>query len=301
MFRKTVSRLMRRMSFDPATARGRQWSAGSLLSAYELRRRPRDELQQVVRSLAGGSYLGSDTAVCRILGQYKMLVDTSDYGVSLQLLFEGFWEWWLTELVLREVREGMCVADIGANVGYYTLLMADLVGPAGRVLSFEPNPPIASRLRRSLAINGFDGRTTLHEVALDAAQGESLLAVPPGGPGGAHVIVDTQGRTGVPIPLRRFDAIPGADEVAFIKIDTEGAEPRVWESMRGVLDRGRPLTVVTEFTHARYDDPAAFVRRIRDDGFSLELVDPLGGIRPVTAEQLLAGPGIDEQTLLLRR
>ena len=125
MFRKTVARMMRRWAFDPVTARGRQWAAGSLLSLGELRRGDRYEMEAIIRSLAGGSYLGNATAVCRILGRYKLLVDTDDLGVGIHLMTEGFWEFWLTELILKTVEPGMCVIDVGANLGYFSVLTAD--------------------------------------------------------------------------------------------------------------------------------------------------------------------------------
>ena len=60
----------------------------------------------------------------------------------------------LTDLLVRELRPGDVVLDVGANIGYYSVVASSLVGPEGRVLSIEPDPSHFARLRRSLASNG---------------------------------------------------------------------------------------------------------------------------------------------------
>lgn len=299
MYRKMMGSVLRQIGFAPVTARSRQWAAGSLLSAHELRRIPRHELLSILRSLARGNYLGNQTAVCRVLGRYKMLVDTEDMGVGIHLLMEGFWEIWLTEVMLDLVKPGMCAVDIGANLGYFSVLMADLVGETGTLHAFEPNPPIADRLAKSLLINGFGDRATVHREAVSDRSGQGALIVPEHSPGGAFVVGRRQGDTLV--TTRRFDEIEGVADADFIKIDVEGAEHRVWRGMRGVLDRKRPLTVVVEFTAARYQEPAAFVSEIVADGFSVALIDHLEGIVPIEPSALLEGPGVEEKLILLRR
>jgi hypothetical protein len=95
-----------------------------------------------------------DRVLCKVLGKYLMWVDALDQGLSPHLIFQGFWEMWITAAMARFVRRGTTVVDVGANVGYYTLLLADAVGPQGRVVAFEPNPPIAEKLRMTDANNG---------------------------------------------------------------------------------------------------------------------------------------------------
>ena len=68
---------------------------------------------------------------------------------------------WLTEALSAVLTKGAVAVDIGANLGYFTLLMAELVGPAGAVHAFEPNPAIADRLARSCDIDGYSERVTV--------------------------------------------------------------------------------------------------------------------------------------------
>jgi len=60
---------------------------------------------------------------------------------------DGFWESWVTVAVARHLQAGMCCVDVGANYGYYTLLMASFVGPEGRIIACEPIPSLANAYR----------------------------------------------------------------------------------------------------------------------------------------------------------
>lgn len=181
--------------------------AGQYFDIWRLLSAPRSDNEAVLRSLCRSVYLGNDTALCRVLGRYKMYVDTRDVSISSHLMLEGYWEMWVTEAMMRHVRPGMTVLDIGANLGYFTMLLADLVGPAGRVLAFEPNPEMAGRLRRSIGLNGFAPTTTLHEVALGASDGVMLLEVNEDMPGGAHLVAMPEPQTEAPVVAMKV-AVP---------------------------------------------------------------------------------------------
>jgi len=277
--------------------------AGQYFDLWQLRVPPRHLNEAAVRALCRNAYLGGDMAVCRVLGRYRMFVDTGDVGLSTFLLLDGYWEMWTTEAMLRFIRPGMTAVDIGANLGYFTMVMADLVGPGGRVVAFEPNPRMAERARRSAHVNGFAPYTQIHEVALSDEPGDTVMFVPPTEPKNAH-FSQSSGRDGeIRVRVQRADAFDALLDADFIKIDTEGAEELVWRGMAGLLHRNRPLTVFMEFTPARYGDAPAFLDAILAAGFALHRIDYFDPqvVVPTTREAVLSAPAHEDQMLVLIR
>lgn len=280
---------------DRATEAGE--TGARLFEIGQLGSSRRSDHEARIRALCYNAYLGEQTSLCRVLGRYKMFVDTGDVGHSTHLLLDGYWEMWTTELMQQLVRPGMTVVDAGANLGYFTLLLADLVGPEGRVLAFEPNPLIARRLRQSVAVNGFAGRTTIEEVALGDDEREVGLTVPAGEPKNAHVVPAGEGD--VQVRCHRLDSHGVLPD--FIKIDVEGAERAVWRGMTGILTARKPLTVVMEFVLDRYAEPGLFLDEILRHGFELSRLHHDFGLQQVSREEVLAAPANVDQLLVLMR
>lgn len=253
-----------------------------------------------IRALCSSAYLGDHWALCRVLGRYKMYVDTRDIGLSSHLMLDGYWEMWLSEELVGCIQPGMTVVDAGANLGYFTLIMADRVGPKGLVHAFEPNPPIAHRMIKSLEVNGFRSRVTVHPEPLgDKNDREVILVAPSDEPKNAYV---THEGVGLVLKTRRLDSFPEILDADVIKIDAEGAELDIWHGMSGLLERrSRPQTIFLEYAAARYADPGDFLREIVAAGFSLAEVSFGEGIQPRTEAQILAAPPNIDQMLVLRR
>jgi FkbM family methyltransferase len=257
----------------------------------------RSDNEARIRDLCFNAWLGNATSLCRVLGRYKMFIDTDDVGLSTHLLLDGYWEMWTTEAMQRLVKPGLTVVDVGANLGYFTLLLGELVGPTGEVHAFEPNPAMVSRLRRSVAVNGFADRTRIHAVALAADAGQAGFTVPPGEPKNGHLT--TVPGDGIPVTLQRLDSLEILPD--FIKIDVEGSEELVWRGMAGILAARRPLTILIEFVLDRYADPALFLDEILRHGFRLSRLDPDLGVLQVTCEAVLAANPTADQILVLVR
>ena len=317
---------------------------------WRLLSEPREAVEAEVRATCRTVYLGDNEALTRILGRYKMYVDTRDIGIASHLMMEGYWEMWVTEAMMRLLRRGAVVADVGANLGYFTLLMADLTGAEGHVLSFEPNPEMARRLEKSIAVNGFARFTDFYPCGLGREEGWARMDVRDDQPGGGRTIpFETAAKSLEPPPqaapetargglssalksfflgqapgdiaavpepgptdehaepagavrILRFDALPHAREVEFMKIDVEGFEPQVWEGMTGRLENyALPLTIFMEFTIERLADPRGFLERILSWGFSLEIITFTEGVKAITPEELFSGPHNVDHMLVLRR
>jgi FkbM family methyltransferase len=266
----------------------------------------RAEVEAAIRALCASAYLGDDTALCRVLGRYKMLVDTRDDDVSAHLLLDGYWELWVTQVLAGLVKPGMTCVDVGAHLGYFSLMMADLAGPTGRVHAFEPNAGLRGRLERSVAINGFAGTVQAHPWPLSDRDGQAVrLVVPPGRPGGGHIqpadaAAGPRSLAGV-LHTRRLDGFAEIPRADVVKIDAEASEAAIWRGMDGLIAQGRPMCVLLEFAAVRYADPGAFLDALTGAGFSLELADPRAGLRSATRAEVLAAPAAGDQMLVLRR
>jgi FkbM family methyltransferase len=106
---------------------------------------------------------------------YRLVLDADDPGISRQLIRLGERELEQKFLIERELRPGMRAFDLGANIGYYTVMMGRLVGPAGRVYAVEPVPANFDLLRRNVGRNGLGERTELEQIALARTGGERAL------------------------------------------------------------------------------------------------------------------------------
>jgi FkbM family methyltransferase len=249
-------------------------------------------------------YLGRGLTLCRVLNRYRLIVPTHDLSLAPALMLEGRWEPWIGRLIARHVTPGMIVADVGANLGYFTMLMADRVGPHGRVHAFEPNAALAELIGRSAGANELGGRITIHDHALGCVEGEDMRLYLPGDHlGGAYVRPAGAGAAdgGQPIRGRRLDHCPDADRIAFMKVDVEGYEPEVWDGMTQMLEGSALRIVLLEYTAGHYADARAFIGRIAASAFRLALVTRRRGPRPITPEALLTLPPNATRMLVLSR
>ncbi|WP_431285889.1 FkbM family methyltransferase [Humitalea sp. 24SJ18S-53] len=269
-----------------------------LLSMEMLRNPPhRTWLEAAIRARCSAIPLGDDLLLCRILGRFKFHVDAKDEGLAPHLLLDGYWEYWVTEYICRNTEPGMVAADVGANAGYFTVLMGDLVGANGRVHSVEPGARSVRLLERNVAVNGFGGHTTIHPLAVGAEAGIAILrstlaepknayTVPPGYPAPRGVI-EEQVKTA---PLDDL-----MDVVDIMKIDVEGAEEQVWAGMQRLLGRSPRARILFEFNAGRCHDPAALLRDMAGR-FTLRFLDFDSLTKPADVAVLL---GNREDTMLV--
>jgi FkbM family methyltransferase len=141
----------------------------------------------------------------------------------------GVYEQGKTKLILRLLRPGMTFIDVGANKGDFTLLAAKAVGPAGTVISIEPEPENYAYLRASIELNGYRNIRTF-ALALSDSNGTAKLRLAP--KSGAHTLSPDQkiGNNTIPIATATLDSLLdrcGIARVDLIKIDVQGWELQV--------------------------------------------------------------------------
>lgn len=165
----------------------------------------------------------------------RIFVDPTDNIVSKSILNNGYWNDNMVKLFHNFVGEGDIIVDIGANIGFFTLLCSNIVGKNGEVIAFEPEKRNFDILSANMARNSKYDNIIGERLAISDKGGEISLYISENK--GGHSIKDyndthIKSQTVSTIPLDQYD-VSSPDVV---KIDVEGAEPSVFEGMSNVLD-----------------------------------------------------------------
>ncbi|HXQ81399.1 MAG TPA: FkbM family methyltransferase [Opitutaceae bacterium] len=148
--------------------------------------------------------------------------------------------------ILEHLRPGSTFLDIGANIGYFSLLAA--VTGGAKVVAFEPQRPIADLLLRSVAHNRVEDSARVERLALSNAPGTGRMTSCPDNTGHAQLAgIDEKGAQPYPVEVAVLDEwLKGnpVGPVSVCKIDTEGADLRVLQGMAQLLAREGPAIVI---------------------------------------------------------
>ena len=145
------------------------------------------------------------------------------------------------EMVFRSlVYPGATAIDVGANLGFVSAILSNLVGPTGRVIAFEPSPRIFQKLQRTIAANALDN---VHPINAGCGARPSTVDLRAVGECSGNASVLGAGPVVDRIEIVRLDDVETVwrDRAALVKIDTEGFEPDVLEGARGLIAAHRPV------------------------------------------------------------
>jgi FkbM family methyltransferase len=176
-------------------------------------------------------------------GQRLMWIDLGDQFVSLGCLFDNY-EPAETRFVRAALRPGDVFIDVGANVGWFTLLASTIVSDTGKIYAFEPRAETGDHLEKTVTLNRLENQITVYRYALSDTEGKAFLnwAKDTDNPGGSFLAdqVASERMEAQLVPLRQLDQL-GLERVDFMKVDVEGAEMRVFRGARATLERCRPV------------------------------------------------------------
>jgi FkbM family methyltransferase len=204
--------------------------------------------------------------ICMIDGHKMWLDDKDSLGLSSN---NGIFEPQEIELVKQQVSLGDTVLDIGANIGYYTLIFAKLVGEHGKVFAFEPDPTNFALLKKNVEINGYSN-VILVPKAVSNENKKAKLYLCEQNKGMHRVYNSVFCNDSIDIEFLRLDDYFQDDKINFIKIDIEGAEYAAIQGMRNLLNRNREAKLLTEFS------PAASLENGIDSTDYLKILVDLG-------------------------
>jgi len=213
-------------------------------------------------------YLKADSI---IVDGHKLFLDADD---SMRLSTRGYYEPFITEIVKKNIKKGDVVLDIGAHIGYYTLLFARLVGEKGKVYAFEPDPENFALLKKNVEVNGYRN-VVLEQKAVSDNPGTLKLHL--GGRSAHHSIYKNMYSCNRSVNVKSVRLDDYIDTVNFIKIDVEGAEYSAFKGMQSILRKNKKLRMITEMVPLFLKNigvtPSEFVQLLTDTGLSLYLID----------------------------
>lgn len=163
---------------------------------------------------------------------YKMTAGEGDW---LHFQYTGEYEPLTTNLLSKIIKNGSTVVDVGANIGYYTILFSRLVGDMGRVYAFEPESVNFSYLTKNIALNDLKNVISVKKAVSDKNE-TAKLYIHPDNPGG-HTLIDCYDDfKSISVDCVSLNEFLRGAKIDFIKIDVEGAEPKVLAGAKEVFD-----------------------------------------------------------------
>lgn len=227
-----------------------------------------------------------------------LYLDSRDTSLTPSIVRGGEWEPDVTQAFIQTVKPGDHVVDIGANCGFFTVLAARLAGPSGRVTAIDANPRMVELTRRSITANGFmDFASAVHGAVIEERR-EVEIGIPDELMGSGSLLV----RDGEhPMSVRTISApgrpladfLNGSRRVDVLKIDAEGAEPLIVRGAADLLQENPNIRIFMEFTppmQGHFEDPKAFLDRLRSFGFRIRTISRNGAIGTTDDATLLQRP-----------
>jgi len=208
----------------------------------------------------------------------KMIIDCGH--TSRALAIRGVHEEFQTHLFSKALTKNDIVVDIGAHIGYYSLMSARIVGNGGKVYAFEPDPENLRLLLKNIRLNGFSHIIYPVRKAISDVSGVTKLFLSSEDTGSHSISVSNRGKQHVEvrtITLDEFFATLGNYEVDIIKMDIEGAEMKALLGMDKVLRNNNDLVIFSEFwpygiAHSGHS-PRRFLKIIKEYGFLIYIID----------------------------
>ena len=226
--------------------------------------------------------------------------DGADDHLTPWIRSQGVWEADVMKLLARTLRPRSTFVDVGANVGFHTLLGAQLVGPGGTVVAVEAAPWTVELLRANVWRHGADVRIV--DAAASDAAGTVRLELVPRHRSGARL---SDAEDAVEVRAAPLDEFVPDLAVDVLKADVEGAEPLVLRGARRLLERSPGLLAVVEFRdepHLSGETPEEVLAFYESLGFELFLLRRNGVLAPASRDAVLErARRVPSFNLVLRR
>lgn len=205
----------------------------------------------------------------------KMYLDLQDSGISRDLLKNENRELLTIETVKREVNLGNIVIDIGANIGYYALLEAKLVGNRGKVYTIEPIPQNFELLKRNIKLNGYKNIKTF-QLAVGNNNKTDFIYLSK--KSNCHSMIKSEKSIGKILVkvISLDDFLKDKPYPNFIRMDVEGYETEIIKGMKAIFELRKPLKIVMEIHSKKGEKVKEMLKTLQLYGFEVKIaiIDP---------------------------
>lgn len=210
-------------------------------------------LARETRMLVGpfGVALPGDTLLIQTIWGIKLVVDALDQVMTPNLVVYRQWEAELSSLMAGYATPDTVFVDVGANVGYFTCLVASRIGSSGsgRAIAVEPNPHCVSLLRRNLVINWSLCPVQVEAVAVSDRAGSASLSILENQLANAHLGRPVGNEQTLTVEMQRLDELlSNVSKVDLLKIDIEGYEPYALRGARETIHRNPHMKIILEWS-----------------------------------------------------
>lgn len=211
---------------------------------------------------------------------HKMYSSSLDRIFALCLWKFSAMESFETKLLRGITKPGMTVFDIGANIGYYTLILADLVGERGKVYAFEPDPENYRLLVKNIEANKYNNIIPIQKAVSNKTEKIKLFLSEEHK--GNHKIYDSgEGRKSIEIEAITLDQFTKENKINpdIIKMDIEGSEPLAFLGMKNLLKHNKDIKIISEFfPHIirkcrSSNPPEEFISFLESQGFRVNVIN----------------------------
>ncbi len=224
----------------------------------------------------------------------RLYLDNYTSGVSAELLLNGgYYERGTTELFRTLTGEGANVVDVGAHIGYYTLLAAKGVGEKGKVYAFEPAPDNCKMLIKNVTANRLTNVIIIDKAVSDRCQIDELV-LSEGDSGGNTLNKPAGYKKGISVETTTLDEYFKGKEtpIRLVKIDVEGAEYAVLKGMANIIRLNDNLKIITELIPYRLEGAGVSIQdyldMIASYGFKVYIIDEeKQTVKPVKTDEIL--------------
>ncbi len=223
---------------------------------------------------------------------FSIVLNVNDKFIGRPILLKSSYEENVTRVLLKYLKPNIQFLDIGANIGFFSLLVASQC-PDSTVISFEPDVENFKLLQMSRIYNGFETRIQPHQLAV-SDRNETILLTGVGNNDNSGAKVTSNDRETLAqftqSPYSNFQTIQAVQldsflantKIDLVKLDIEGHEPFAIQGMLNLLKQNQPVILVEfapiSLTHIGKTSPEAFLQTFVDLGYHLTIIPPTGDL-----------------------